>query len=540
MRPATGSSGSVSVMHIGRPESPGRDGATRLLDARGRPPIPRGDTSAPWRAILDRLRHPDVWGPGGLYPLEAFRRTGRGWVARCPGGAHPDRHPSFSMPDARSFGHCFACGYRRTWIGFVLERQGHSSDARGPAFRSALTVLADRAGMPLDEPAPSQDAKLTPPPLAVLVDILKRGLLSDHPRAAACRAYLGSRRVPDAMIPRLPIGAWTEAGAIGAALRVARLRASLLREHGLLARYVPSHPLLFFYEDADGVTGFKCRKPVLTERSVLNAQGFGGAVEGRSLFGVSVAGEAIARYSRAIVVEGEFDALGWYAASLAVGRSIELVAIGGSAKPTVEKFRTLRTLGARVVYLALDADAAGEASTAAACRCTWEAGLDVAVLPMPAGCKDPDEVLARHGPVEGARLLFALDRAEPGATWLARHDLGRIPATTREQAAKLREVAARAARSMPPPDREAYAAPLADSLGVSVAALTEEWARHAGEIRTQVIHERVRKHVTAWLLRLGHEPLLDELEEVSQILSSARKDLIEPDRLMAPLVPTQA
>jgi DNA primase len=429
------------------------------------------------------------------------------------------------MPDARSFGHCFACGYRRTWIGFVLERQGHSPDARGPAFRSALAVLAERAGMPLDEPARSQDAKLTPPPLAILAGILKRNLLSDDPRAAACRAYLSSRRVPDAMIPRLPVGAWTEAGAIRAALRVARLPAGLLREHGLLARYVPSHPLLFFYEDTDVVTGFKCRKPVLGEKSVLNALGFGGDVEGRSLFGVTVASEAIARYSRAIVVEGEFDALGWYAASLAVGRSIELVAIGGSAKPTVEKFRTLRTLGARVVYLALDADAAGEASTAAACRCTWEAGLDVAVLPMPAGCKDPDEVLARHGPVEGARLLFALDRAELGATWLARHDLGRLPPTTWEQAAKLRALAAEVAPVMSATDRDAYATLLAEALGVAATALKEDWDRHAADVRARAVRDRIRRWASEWVQRIGHGPLTDELDEASRILASARADL---------------
>ena len=163
MRPATGSSGSASAMHIGRPEPNGRRAVSGLLDTdRGRALIPGGETSAPWRAVLERLRHPDVWGPGGLYPLEAFRRTGRGWVARCPGGAHPDRHPSFSMPDGRSFGRCFACGYRRTWIGFVLERQGHSPDARGPAFRSALAVLAERAGMPLDEPARSAGREARP------------------------------------------------------------------------------------------------------------------------------------------------------------------------------------------------------------------------------------------------------------------------------------------------------------------------------------------------------------------------------------------
>ncbi len=529
MRPATGSSAYASATRTGRPEPATRRPVPGPTDApRGRALIPGGETSAPWRAVLERLRHPDVWGPGGLYPLEAFRRTGRGWVARCPGGAHPDRHPSFSMPDGRTFGHCFACGYRRTWIGFVLERQGHSPDARGPAFRSTLAALAERAGMPLDEPARSQDAKLVPPPLAVLAGILKRGLLSDHPRAAVCRAYLGSRRVPDAMIPRLPIGAWTEAGAIGAALRVARLPAGLVREHGLLARYVPSHPLLFLYEDADGVTGFKCRKPVLTARSVLNAQGFGGAVEGRSLFGVSVAGEAIARYSRAIVVEGEFDALGWYAASLAVGRSIELVAIGGSAKPTVEKLRTLRTLGARVVYLALDADAAGAASTAAACRCAWEAGLDVAVLPMPPGCKDPDEVLARYGPTTGARLLFALDPAEPGSVWLARYHLRRLPPVTVDQAAALREAVAAAAHAMPATERARFAEVLAEGLGVAASSLEQEWARSATEARVRAVRDRLCSWAHEWASQLAEHELAEHLKSAVQVLSEAQAGLREP------------
>jgi DNA primase len=484
-----------------------------------------GATSRPWLAVLERLRHPDVWGPSGLYPLEAFRRTGRGWVARCPGGAHADRHPSFSMPEKRSFGHCFACGYRRTWIGFVLERQGHSPDARGAAFGAALAVLAERAGIPFGEPAQSPDRRPTPPPLAVLAGVLKRSLLADHPRAAACRAYLGSRRVPEAVIPLLPVGAWTEAGAVGAALRAAQLPVGLLREHGLLARYVPSHPLLFLYEDADGVTGFKCRKPVLGEKSVLNALGFGGAVEGRSLFGVSVAGEAIARYCRAIVVEGEFDALGWYAASFAIGRSIELVALGGSAKPTVEKFRILRTLGTRVVYLALDADPAGEASTAAACRSAWQAELDVAILPMPVGCKDPDDVLTRHGSAEGRRLLFALERAEPAAGWLARYHLRRFPPVTVEQAAALREASAEAARLMPVSARARYGEIMAEALGVPARILKSEWERHATAARAREMCDRLHRWALDWAGRLRQTSLAEQLDDASMFLRAARAEL---------------
>ena len=109
-------------------------------------------------------------------------------------------------------------------------------------------------------------------------------------------------------------------------------------------------------------------------------------------------------------------------ASLAVGRHFELVALGGTAKPTVEKFRTLRELGAGVVYLALDARSRWrEAAAAVACRCAWEAGVEVGVLSMPEDCKDPDEVLTRYGPSDGgATSLHARPRRAGGDVARAR------------------------------------------------------------------------------------------------------------------------
>jgi DNA primase len=485
-----------------------------------------GGASGSWRAIVEGLSHPDVWGPGGLYPLEDFRRSGGGWVARCPSGSHPDRHPSFSMPQGRAFGRCFACGYRRTWIGFVLERQGHSAEAQGAVVRDALAILAERAGIPLA--TTSAEAEDPIPSLTLVTGVLKQNLLSQHPRAVACREYLAARRVPEDVLPRLPVGAWTDARAISAQLRAARLSPGLLREHGLLAPYVPRHPLLFVYEDAESVTGFKCRKPSLGEKSVLNALGFGGALEGRSLFGVSLAREAIARYGRVIVVEGEFDALGWHAASLAVGRHFELVALGGAAKPTVEKFRTLRSLGACAVYLALDADPAGEAAAAAACHCAWEAGIDVGILPMPEGCKDPDDVLAQQGPAAGATHLFTLDRAEPGAAWLARHQLAECPPVTFEAAARLRALSAEIARVMPASGRPGYAVILARALGLPAGALMEEWGRHAAETRARAVREHLRRWVSDWVGRLDQGGLGDHLDEATRVLADARMDLSRP------------
>jgi DNA primase len=240
---------------------------------------------------------------------------------------------------------------------------------------------------------------------------------------------------------------------------------------------------------------------------------------------VSLAREAVARYARVIVVEGEFDALGWHAVSLAVGRHFELVALGGAAKPTVEKFRTLRSLGACAAYLALDADPAGEAAAAVACHCAWEAGLDVGILPMPEGCKDPDDVLARQGPAAGAVSLFALDRAEPGVAWLARHQLAGCSPITLETTARLRALSAETARVMPASGRQGYAAILARALGLPVGALMEEWDRHAAETRARAVRERLRRWVSEWVGRLDQGGLGDHLDEATRVLAAARTDL---------------
>ena len=276
-----------------------------------------------------------------------------------------------------------------------------------------------------------------------------------------------------------------------------------------------------------GVTGYKCRKPTRAEKSVLNAQGFGGAMEGRSLFGLGVARDAIARYGRAIVVEGEFDALGWHAAAIARGRHFELVALGGTAKPTVQKFRTLRELGARVVYLALDGDPPGEQSTALACRCAWEAGVEVGVLSMPAACKDPDEVLARYGPEVGGARLFSLDRAEAGVTWLARYQLRMGPPLTLEAAAQLRETAAEFARVMPVDVRARYAGLLAEALGTGAEALQQAWARHTAEVRVRQVRQELRAWVSQWALRLDQGALADHLAEAARVFTAAQAELAD-------------
>jgi len=144
---------------------------------------------------------------------------------------------------------------------------------------------------------------------------------------------------------------------------------------------------------------------------------------------------------------------------------------------------------------------------------------------MPPGCKDPDEVLARHGATPGAQQLFALDRAEPGAAWLARYQLRRCPPVTVEQAAALWEASAEAARLMPVSARAWYGEIMAEALGVPARILEAEWERHATAARAREMRDRLHRWALDWAGRLRQTSLAEHLDEASTLLRAARADL---------------
>jgi hypothetical protein len=143
--------------------------------------------------------------------------------------------------------------------------------------------------------------------------------------------------------------------------------------------------------------------------------------------------------------------------------------------------------------------------------------------------KDPDEVLTRYSPSEGAARLFRLGHAEPGAAWLARAQLARCPPVTFEAAARLRVLSAETARLMPASSRPGYAVPLAQALGLSVGALMEEWLHHAAEVRAGMVRVQLRRWASEWGGRLDRGSLMEHLDEATRVLAAARTDLAGPE-----------
>ena len=423
--------------------------------------------------ILRKLTHRDVWGPGGIAPLEAFRRSSSGYVARCP-SHRPDVNPSFAMKEGRFDGYCFACRYRVSWIDHIARRLGVTD--RREVFRKAIEVLAARAGMPVP---PRRTESHVPEAFETAARWLRAQLLDNTSVAKRCRDYLLERQLLPDVFDLLPVGCLPDPAQVLPALRAAGCLASDVAATGLMHRYLGRAPLIFIYSDGERVTGFKGREPDRARKRVLNAKGFGGDRERRSLYCADLASNAIKATKQAVVVEGEFDCLVWWSWALRGGKAINWVALGGTSKPSPMTFTRIRELGAETVLLALDDDRPGHMATAAALRFAWDAGIEPAVLQMPRGCKDPDAVFTRLGPETGLEAMRSNMLSAP--EWLVRYWTALYPPDSADRVAQVLAEARGTAASVPPVALAAIVTGLAEALGLDIAVVRADLLRAAEE-----------------------------------------------------------
>jgi DNA primase len=432
----------------------------------------------PWTPILRKLTHRDVWGPSGIAPLEAFRRSASGYLARCP-RHRPDLHPSFAMKEGRFDGYCFSCRYRVSWIDHVAGHLGITD--RREAFRKAIEVLAARAGMsvPLSSSRPN-----APDAFETAARWLRARLLENTAVAQHCRDYLLQRHTFPDVLELLPVGCLPDPDDAMRALRAAGCHVRDIAATGVTSRYLARTPLVFIYSDGDHVTGFKGRAPHSEQKRILNARGFGGERERRSLYCADLAREAIRKTKQAVLVEGEFDCLVWWSWTLSRGKAINWVALGGTSKPSAMTFTRLRELGAETVLLALDDDRPGHLATAAAIEFAWQAGLEPVVVEMPDGCKDPDDVFTRIGPETG--LTTMTSRFRNASEWLVRHWLTLHPPETEGRPSRVLIEAQRVVTHASPAALVSIAAGIAVALGLEVTAVHADLVRFAQERHRQL------------------------------------------------------
>ncbi len=336
-----------------------------------------------------------------------LKRSGSRWVGRCP--FHEERTASFSVNPVDKLYHCFGCQRGGDHIQFVRE-------TRNVDFVGAVEWLAERYGVELAyEQSSPQDAQRREE-RARLFRLLDDAagfytrFLWEAEEAEPARAYLTERGIGEPIARTFRLGlspqAWDRVckAALAKSFTAAELdRAglSVRGKRGPVDRF--RDRLMFPLADPQGrVRGFGARqmpggeppkyknspdRPPLFRKSEL-------------VYGLDCARGTIAQTDRAIVVEGYTDVLALHQAGVTAS-----VASMGTAL-TQQQVTELRRL-CSTIFLAFDADAAGQDASLRGMELALAQGLVVRIVSLPDG-RDPADVAVADPAAFGAALDVAV------------------------------------------------------------------------------------------------------------------------------------
>lgn len=341
-----------------------------------------------------------------------LRRSGRSFVGFCP--FHPNtRTPAFYVyPDTQSF-YCFGCHASGTAFDFVMRKQGLD-------FKGALELLADRAGIRLE---PKNDAQRQENAhRARLLEIngvaarYFNYVLLNLSRGAPGRDYIARRGINQESIDAFQLGySLDDWGHLFSYLHekkgysvddIIAAGLAIPGERGPYDRF--RNRIIFPIRNVRGeIIGFGGRALGDAQPKYLNTPETPLFKKSDVLYGLDLARDAIRTSNRAIVVEGYVDVITAHQYGFR-----NVVAPLGTAlsKTHINQLKRLTD----TVYLALDADAAGQKATLRGLEtirtATEEEGegrivttaqgivrlendVTIRIIRLPEG-RDPDEVIA--------------------------------------------------------------------------------------------------------------------------------------------------
>lgn len=340
-----------------------------------------------------------------------LKPAGANFKACCP--FHQEKSPSFMVSRPKQIWHCFGCAAGGDIFGFIMKMEGME-------FPEALRLLAEKAGVQL----PAYSNELSSSARNRILDILKLAakfyhkILMESPRAQAARDYLEKRRLDRDTIEDWQIGFIPDEWDLLTNFLIKKgfgindlLASGLTIQKAGGGNYDRFRGRIMFpLSDVHGnVVGFTGR---LLDETKENA---GGKYvntpqtevydKSKILFGLNKAKQEIKRQDRVIIVEGQMDVIACHQAG-----QMNVAASSGTAL-TLEQIKLLKRF-TNNLFLAFDADVAGQNAAERGISLALEEGMRVRVITLPpeAG-KDPDECLKKNPDlwfkaVDNARLFM--------------------------------------------------------------------------------------------------------------------------------------
>jgi DNA primase len=395
-----------------------------------------------------------------------LKRAGRNFKANSP--FTNERTPSFMVSPEKQIWHDFSSNKGGDMFSFVMEVEGVD-------FREALEILARKANVDLTQFQKRGDGSTAK---------LKKRLFEAH-EAAVQFYHICLSRKPEALgyikerrgftpetIRTWQLGYSPEDGkSLYMFLKKRGFTEDELAKAGLITKRRDGFGDMFrgriMIPLADGqgkVVGFTARllKDDKNAPKYFNTPQTLIYDKGRQVFGLHHAKDAMRKLDTAVLVEGNLDVIASHQAGVT-----NVVAAAGTAM-TADHLRSLSRLTLNI-RLAFDADQAGLKAAERAIPIAQTVGVDVKVVQLPDGVKDPDELIQENP----AQWRQQIEEAVDVTAWT----LGRYESTyDKTTAAGKRQLSTKALAVIQglqdPVEREHHVQALAKSLGVSVQSLT--------------------------------------------------------------------
>lgn len=440
-----------------------------------------------------------------------LKRTGAAYKGLCP--FHDEKSPSFMIQKGDSHYHCFGCGAHGDAIQFLMSHQKMS-------FVEAIESLAQRFQVHLEKVENLDEKKgpnkgLIKEALEIACQFYQFYLLNT-PEGHEALKYLYSRGIDLDFIYTFRVGLAPKNSALfRKAMHTKYIKDEILLAAGLLSQGQNDHFREFFsdrimfpiHHHTDHIIGFSGRK--------YKEETFGGKYvntpetdlfkKSKVLYGLNYSRKRIAKERKAIVVEGQIDALRLIQTGLNITVAGQGTAFGEG------HVRELVTLGVNQVFLAMDSDTAGQEATSKIGHLFQKDGVEVRIVQLPIGT-DPDSFLREEGPEAFIKLM---DDSIDYITFLIKHLSKGInidsPAAKNElihNATKLirdwdhpvmvHETLRKLAHLMKVPE---------DMVGVGKEHVPHTFVKQSGSVGSQLIDpDRILEtDLLRWLLLIGQE-----------------------------------
>lgn len=396
-----------------------------------------------------------------------LKRAGRNFKGLSP--FSQEKTPSFFVSPDKHIWHDFSSGKGGDVFSFVMEMEGME-------FRAALEHLARKAGVDLAMYQSAGGKKIAERKKRLreahrlATQYYQQSLLKNQ---AALEYVFKTRRLDKATVQDFQIGYAPDSGdALVRFLKKRRFSDQELRDSGLVNRFggdlFRGRMMVPLMDPSGEVIGFTGRLlgDIPNAPKYLNTPATLLYDKSRHVFGLSQAKAAIRTNDKVVLVEGNLDVVSTHQAN-----SKNVVATAGTAL-TAQHLQALARL-THDVRLAFDADKAGVAATERAIELAADTPIELTIITLPDGAKDPDE-LVKQSP---EAWLAAVEAAQPAVDWVIdqyqkREDITTALGKRRFTSAALSVVA----KLSDPVVRDHYEQKIASLTGSSIEAIRHKTA----------------------------------------------------------------